>query len=80
MDKNSLITLSDLFEMIENDEAPEEWDFQKKIICIYGLGIYVKLIKELKNFNGLLIPSSIYLDKDKIPLFDFSSPITDYTG
>ena len=77
MDKNSLITLSELFEIIESDEAPEEWDFQKEIICIYGLGIYVKLIKELKNFNGLLIPSSIYLDKDKIPLFDFSDPITD---
>ena len=57
---------------------PEGWDFEKKIICIYGLGLYLLKMKEISNFKGLLIPSTIYLDKEKIPLFDFSTPITEY--
>ena len=57
---------------------PEGWDFEKKIICIYGLGLYLLKMKEISNFKGLLIPSTIYLDKEKIPLFDFSTPIIEY--
>jgi hypothetical protein len=79
MEKASLKTLSNLFEEIdENDKVPEGWDFEKKIICIYGLGLYLLKMKEISNFKGLLIPSTIYLDKEKIPLFDFSTPITEY--
>ena len=79
MEKSSLITLSNLFEEIdENDEVAEGWNFEKKIICIYGLGLYLLKMKEISNFKGLLIPSTIYLDKEKIPLFDFSTPITEY--
>ena len=78
MEKSSLITLSNLFEEIDEKEIPEGWDFEKKIICIYGLGLYLLKMKEISNFKGLLIPSTIYLDKEKIPLFDFSTPITEY--
>ena len=72
------MTLSNLFAKIDEKEIPEGWDFEKKIICIYGLGLYLLKMKEISNFKGLLIPSTIYLDKEKIPLFDFSTPITEY--
>ena len=78
MEKSSLMTLSNLFAKIDEKEIPEGWDFEKKIICIYGLGLYLLKMKEISNFKGLLIPSTIYLDKEKIPLFDFSTPITEY--
>ena len=72
------MTLSNLFEKVDEKDIPEGWDFEKKIICIYGLGLYLLKMKEISNFKGLLIPSTIYLDKEKIPLFDFSTPIIEY--
>ena len=73
-------TLFDFLSEIDDDEEsiPEEWDFQKKILCIYGLALYLQEISKIKDFEGLLIPSSIFLDEEKIPLFNFSKPITDY--
>ena len=42
---------------------PEGWDFEKKIICIYGLGHCLLKMKEISNFKSFLIPSTSYLDK-----------------
>ena len=36
MEKSSLMTLSNLFEKVDEKDIPEGWDFEKKIICIYG--------------------------------------------
>ena len=74
-------TLFDFLAEIDGEDVgniPDIWNSQKKLLCIYGIFLYIQEIEKLNNFEGLLIPSSIFLDKEKIPLFNFANPITDY--